>query len=84
MATQALAALLCEVAVRPLYARAATDNVASLRVLAKCGFRVVGKDKGFSNARGREVEETILRLAAVDEATGVAEDRETHDPCFDL
>lgn len=47
---------------RPIYARAAKDNIGSLRVLEKCGFRVIGEDKGFANARGREVEEFLLEL----------------------
>ncbi len=34
----------------------------SLRVLEKCGFRIIGEDKGFANARGREVEEFLLEL----------------------
>ena len=48
--------------VRPLYARAAKDNFASLRVLEKCGFTRIGEDKGFANARGEEIEEFMLRL----------------------
>jgi RimJ/RimL family protein N-acetyltransferase len=47
---------------RPLYARAAKDNSASIRVLEKCGFTISGEDKGFSNARGEDVEEFILKL----------------------
>ena len=47
---------------RPIYARAAQDNTRSLRVLAKCGFMVTGKSKGFANARGQEIEELILEL----------------------
>jgi RimJ/RimL family protein N-acetyltransferase len=43
-------------------ARAASDNVASLRVLEKAGFRRVGVDRGFAHGRGEEIEETILRL----------------------
>jgi RimJ/RimL family protein N-acetyltransferase len=62
VATKALSAFLGHVKVRPLYARAAKDNIASLRVLEKCGFTICGEDKGFSNARGQEVEEFILRL----------------------
>ncbi|MFL5662957.1 MAG: GNAT family N-acetyltransferase [Ktedonobacteraceae bacterium] len=61
-AFMALSAFLFHVKVRPLYARAAKDNIASLRVLEKCRFTLIGKDKGFSNARGEEVEEFILRL----------------------
>jgi RimJ/RimL family protein N-acetyltransferase len=49
---------------RPLHARAAHDNLGSLRVLEKCGFQRVGTDRYFANARGREIEEVILRLDA--------------------
>ncbi len=66
VATQALSAFLEYVKVRPLFARAAKDNVASLHVLEKCGFAIVGDDKGFSNARGEEVEEFILTLTTDD------------------
>lgn len=63
LATRALAEFLAHAdPTRPMYARAAKDNAASLRVLEKCGFRIVGEDKGFANARGREVEEFLLRL----------------------
>ena len=64
VATRALAAFLRRVAERPLYAYAAKDNLASLRVLEKCGFTIVGEDKEFSNARGTEVEEYVLVLGA--------------------
>ena len=60
IATSALSAFLSHVKERPLYARAAKDNIASLRVLGKCGFTVIGEDKGFANARGKEVEEFLL------------------------
>lgn len=62
VATRALSAFLLQTNVRPLYARAAKDNIGSLRVLEKCGFTRIGEDKGFSNARGREAEEFILKL----------------------
>ncbi|MEZ4515365.1 MAG: GNAT family N-acetyltransferase [Chloroflexota bacterium] len=62
IATQALALFLVELPERPLYARVATDNIGSLRVLQKCGFQVIDKDKGFANARGTEVEEYVLVL----------------------
>jgi RimJ/RimL family protein N-acetyltransferase len=68
VATRALMAFLGLVRVRPLHARAAKDNVASLRVLERCGFVVAGDDKGFANARGEEVEEFILTLGADDQA----------------
>jgi len=62
IATAALAQFIEVVQTRPLFARAVKDNVASIRVLEKCGFTVCGEDRGFANARGEEVEEFILRL----------------------
>lgn len=62
IATEALAAFLAEVRVRPLYARAAGDNVGSARVLEKCGFAVVGDNRWFANARGEEIDELVFRL----------------------
>lgn len=64
IATKALAALLSAVKTRPLYSRVARDNIASLRVLEKCGFMIVGYERGFANARGEEVEEVVLELRA--------------------
>jgi RimJ/RimL family protein N-acetyltransferase len=68
IATRALAAFLDELPTRPLYARAASDNVASLRVLEKCGFMVTGTDRGYAPARGAEVDEFILKLEAANDA----------------
>jgi RimJ/RimL family protein N-acetyltransferase len=62
VATTALSQFLNHLKIRPLYARAAKDNIASIRVLEKCGFTVFGEDKGFSNAREEDVEEFILKL----------------------
>ena len=62
VATRALSVFLEAVKVRPIHARVAKDNVASLRVLEKCGFVISGEDKGFANARGEAVEEFILQL----------------------
>lgn len=64
VATRALSAFLDHFKVRPVYGRAAKDNIASLRVLEKCGFTRIGEGKGFANARGKEVEEFILTLKA--------------------
>lgn len=63
VASHALALLLERVPVRPLHARAASDNAGSLRVLRKAGFAIVGTEISFATARGREIEETILRLS---------------------
>jgi RimJ/RimL family protein N-acetyltransferase len=62
IASAALEALLGMVTERPMFARAASDNAASLRVLEKAGFRRIGVDRGFAAGRGEEIEETILRL----------------------
>lgn len=63
--TRALSAFLARAnKTRPIYARVAKDNLGSLRVLEKCGFRITGQAKGFANARGQEVEELILELSA--------------------
>ena len=33
-----------------------------IRVLQKCGFKIIGKNKDFANGKGEETEECILRL----------------------
>jgi RimJ/RimL family protein N-acetyltransferase len=62
LATQALNRMLHLVVDRPIFARAATDNIGSIRVLQKCGFKIIGQNKDFANGRGEETEEYILRL----------------------
>jgi RimJ/RimL family protein N-acetyltransferase len=62
IATRALALLLVLVTARPVYARAASDNAASLRVLQKCGFKPIGTETSFAAGRNEDIEETILRL----------------------
>lgn len=62
ISTQALGMLLREITHRPVFARAAKDNVGSVRVLRKCGFEIVGEDKGFAHGRGEETEEHVFRL----------------------
>ena len=61
-ATQALNRMLQFVVDRPIFARAAADNIGSIKVLQKCGFKIVGKNKDFANGRGEDTEEYILRL----------------------
>lgn len=62
IATKALSEFLAELEERPLHARAAKDNIASIRVLKKCGFVVSGHDQGFANARGQKIEEVLMIL----------------------
>lgn len=62
IATAAVQLLLENLPVRPVTARAASDNAGSLAVLRKAGFRKVGTEVAFATARGREIEETVLRL----------------------
>jgi RimJ/RimL family protein N-acetyltransferase len=64
IATRALQELLRLEATRPLYAHAASDNAASIRVLTKCGFLIVGEGRGFAHGRGEETDEVMLRLDA--------------------
>ena len=61
IASGALELLLDLVPARPLYARAASDNAGSLRVLQKSGFKVVGTENSFAPGRNSNIEETILR-----------------------
>jgi RimJ/RimL family protein N-acetyltransferase/2-polyprenyl-3-methyl-5-hydroxy-6-metoxy-1,4-benzoquinol methylase len=63
IATAALMLFLAEHPERPLYARAAADNVRSLRVLKKCGFELIGYERAYANARGEEVLEALLSLS---------------------
>ena len=67
IATGGLAAFLQLQTERPLHARVAKDNAASLRVLQRCGFQICGEDSGFANARQAVVEEWLLVLGAVQE-----------------
>jgi RimJ/RimL family protein N-acetyltransferase len=63
LVTQALKEFLTTVQKRrPIYGRAAKDNFGSIRVLEKCGFQYIGEEKGFANARGKEIFEVIMRL----------------------
>jgi RimJ/RimL family protein N-acetyltransferase len=62
VATQALKQLLQEIIHRPLFARAAKDNIGSVRVLQKCDFKIIGENKGYTQGRGEKTEEYIFRL----------------------
>jgi RimJ/RimL family protein N-acetyltransferase len=62
IATKALQEFLGHVETRPLRARVAKHNVASIRVLEKCGFTVSGHEKGFDDSLGEELEEVLMEL----------------------
>jgi RimJ/RimL family protein N-acetyltransferase len=62
VATAALKKLLTIEKTRPIFGRVAFDNFGSQRVLEKAGFKKVGTDKGFANARQAETEEFIYKL----------------------
>jgi RimJ/RimL family protein N-acetyltransferase len=62
IATEALSAFLSRLKARPVYARVAADNAASLRVLEKGGFVRIGTNRDFANARGQEIEEVLLKV----------------------
>ena len=64
VATTAVSLFLTFETTRPVYARTAFDNIGSQKVLEKAGFIKVGTDKGFANARGKEIEEFIYKLKA--------------------
>jgi len=48
---------------RPLYGRAAKDNIASIRSMEKCGFMLEAEERGFAHARGEEIAEVVMVLA---------------------
>jgi RimJ/RimL family protein N-acetyltransferase len=62
IATRAVALLLEEVAKRPLHARVARTNVASIRVLERCGFRIAGYRVSPADEHFPACEEAILML----------------------
>jgi len=62
IASQGLTQFLEYIETRPLYAHVAKHNIASRRVLEKCGFKVAAEDKFFSKIFGKEIEEYVLIL----------------------
>jgi len=62
IATRAMRLFLDALRERPLRARVAADNAASIAVLEKLGFRQVGSETSFANARNTDIEERIYRL----------------------
>jgi RimJ/RimL family protein N-acetyltransferase len=64
VATQAVALLVDELAIRPLYAHVARHNVGSIRVLEKCGFRRDRAQEASAPAPDDGIEELIYVLDA--------------------
>lgn len=64
IATKALAKFLGHIKARPLYAWVAKHNIASIRVLEKCGFKISTEDKGSANVPGEKIEEVLMKLSA--------------------
>ena len=62
VATAALRLLISREPERPLFARVAGHNAASLAVLTKVGFTEVSRNVEFAPGLGREVEEIVLVL----------------------
>ena len=62
IATEALKKFLSIIPIRPLFARVAFDNIASIKVLEKCNFSKTGEDQYFANSRGEEIIEFIFQL----------------------
>ena len=62
IATTALENFLSIENTRPIFGRVAFDNLGSQKVLEKCGFVKIGTDKGFANARQKEIAEFIYKL----------------------
>jgi RimJ/RimL family protein N-acetyltransferase len=63
IASAALAQFLTVVTTRPLFARVAKHNLASLRVLQKCGFHISGEDTFRYTPDSEPGEEFTLTLA---------------------
>jgi RimJ/RimL family protein N-acetyltransferase len=62
IATRALAAFLDELTTRPLYAHVAVHNVASIRVLEKCGFTISDEMPEPSDTPDDGIAELFLKL----------------------
>jgi len=62
IATQALSLFLQQVTARPLYADVAKHNLASIRVLQKCGFTIVAEDNEAPHTGDEGVDDVMLIL----------------------
>lgn len=71
VASKALAIFLGLVKARPLYAHVTKDNIASIRVLEKCGFTICANETGTIDAPSDGIEELVFKL-------GTSENGERH------
>ena len=62
IATAALASLLAEISERPIFAHVVKHNVGSIRVLEKCGFKVVREDSVELDASRQTIQEFVMQL----------------------
>lgn len=62
VATQALRLLISREPIRPLFARVAAHNAASVAVLTKAGFTEVSRNVDYAPGAGRDVEEIVFTL----------------------
>jgi RimJ/RimL family protein N-acetyltransferase len=62
VATHALTAFVAAIHERPLHAHVAKQNIASIRVLEKCGFQRAGESRAAAPTGGETVEEFVYSL----------------------
>jgi RimJ/RimL family protein N-acetyltransferase len=62
IASRALAKFIASIATRPLHARVARHNLASIRVLEKAGFHCVGERRAAAPTGGEAVDEFLFTL----------------------
>lgn len=62
IASQSLSAFVSSISARPLHAHVAKTNVASVRVLEKCGFQVSGESRAAAATGGEIVDELVYSL----------------------
>jgi RimJ/RimL family protein N-acetyltransferase len=62
IATIALKNFVSNISERPLSAHVAFDNLGSISVLERCGFKQIGEDEYFSKTRDQNIKELIFEL----------------------
>ena len=72
LATQALNRMLHLVVDRPIFAKAAADNIGSIRVLQKCGFKIIGKTKISPMAEAKTRKNTFFAWISIKQMNELA------------